>query len=168
MSDEMSEQLVAFLKEARVIRGSLDKHLADVEQQTETFLAAQPRTLPLVTSYIDTWQYNRAKIFKYHWKVIRHLEDARDSYGEGLRIHMSKGLSGKHASFHYEERAEVYKTKNLGAYQQLRILEKLDVELRAIQRHFDRKISWLEDMRRQMRREEDGLRFASNRDYQGS
>lgn len=165
MSEEMSaEQL---LGQAKTIRESLTKHMDENDTQTEEFLAGD-RTIQWVTSYIDTWQHSRGGISRYHWKVVRALEDARDKYGEGMRKHMSKGLQGRESSWHYEERAEVYKTKNLGLYQKLRILEKLDVELKAVLRHFDAKIRWLEDMRRQMRRDDDDFRFSSVRDHIGS
>lgn len=165
----MSEKptLAAYYAGAKTARAVLDKYREDVEEQTEEFRAGD-RTIQLVTSYIDTWQYTRGKIFDRHWKTIRLLEEARDQYRDGMRAHLSRGLTGKQSSAHYNEREAVYEMKNAEQYKILRLLEKVDIEMRAISQHLDRKIRWLEDMRRQMRREDDDFRFSSNKDHQGA
>lgn len=160
MSDQMTQLRTK-------VRTDLDLYMDQLDKQTEEFLAGE-RTIQHVTSYIDTWQHTRGKVQRYSWKLGRHLADQRDVYDDKVRRSKTGGLRGESGGLHYEERLAKYETLHLEDYKSLRTLEKLVEEVKSVGWAFQHKISWLEDMRRQMRREEDDFRFASVKDHIGS
>lgn len=163
------EQLVAFIPQGREIRKSVEQLMDGIDEQTEEFLAGD-RTIQHVTSYIDRWQHDRSKLLRWKWKATRNLVDAQFAFDEEMRVQLAtqKGLKPAQKSWHYEERTEIYKTNCVDHYRLVRLFQLVDADVQAALKQYDTKIWWLEDMRRQMRRDDDDFRFSSSRDHIGS
>lgn len=157
----------ALLARGREIRRELATFMIDMEKETAEILKTTVRTTQFVTAYIDRWNSWRSKSFLFHWKVSRLLEDSRDEYFDALRRTGSKLPTGREAATAYEERKMINEMRHISLHQRMRVLEKVDKELDLAQKHFDRKLRWLEDLRRQLRRDDDDLRFAASRDHSG-
>lgn len=157
-SPEEEERLLA--------QGKLDDFFAEIEENSE-IIRSNPVSIQQLTGYYHRWEYMRSRVFRAHWQLVRELEDVRDEYNEGLRALIYRGLTGREASGSYEERKEIYKTKNLGVYKKLRNLEKFEQDTKTFSFFIEKKLRWIEELRREIRKDMEAQRFDSTKNYMG-
>lgn len=164
----MTEDLAARYKDQRKkIRTELEAFYLEVEQGSAAVVAEPNLTPQICTAYIDRWNAIRSDVFRFSWKIQRWLAEAKFEFDDGMRKHMDRGPSGKLATLAFGEREASYQTKNLVAWNVLRVLEPLSEELRAVSFQMDSKIRWLEGKRRALHKADDDFRYSSNKDFQG-
>lgn len=168
MSDFEEQDLLNDLAKLRAfcagVKAQLDSYVEEIEEASTVITNDATPTVPFITAHIDKWSHTRSNVFRLNWKATRVHSDAKDNHDDGMRPLLASGASNKSS---FEERHAAYISRNIESYRVLRQLEKLvEVDLRPFMFYLDRKIRWLEDKRRQLKREDDDFRYSSSKDYQ--
>ena len=150
------------LKIKETLSALVDTFHDEIEQGSQK-VAAPTITLPDIRQTLDRWEEIRSEVSHNHRKIYRHLMDSQDRYYDGLRTAM--GSSRRAKGLHYREREAEYEIKNIGTYQILRNLEKIEKDLEHFLRSLNNRIYWLDARRREVLSTQKSEQYHASREY---